>query len=132
MVTARGSFEVQMHPQPPESGGDEAVARFLLEKTFAGDLEAVSSGQMLAVNTAVEGSAGYVAMEVVTGDLGGRSGSFILQHNGTMDRGAAALRVAVVPDSGTGELAGITGEMDIEVAGGAHTYRFDYDLPAVG
>jgi hypothetical protein len=100
----------------------------LIDKRFEGDLEATSKGQMLAAGTSVAGSAGYVAMEQVTGVLGGRSGAFVLQHSGTMERGAASLTVSVVPDSGTGELEGLTGTMDIIIEEGQHSYVFDYAL----
>lgn len=126
---ASGTFEVKMTPQSP---GDKAagatVGRFSLDKQFHGDLEGTSKGEMLAVGTAVEGSAGYVAMEQVTGTLNGRSGTFALQHTGTMNRGAAQLSVTVVPDSGTGQLVGLAGRMEIKIADGKHSYDFDYTL----
>jgi hypothetical protein len=128
---ASGAFDVKMAPQPADAGvEDPVVGRMLLDKQFHGDLEANSQGQMLAVRTAVEGSAGYVAMEHVTGVLNGRSGSFVLQHSGTMARGVPQLRVTVVPDSGTGELTGLDGEMTIDIVDGKHGYAFDYTLPA--
>ena len=102
----------------------------LLDKKFHGDLEATSRGQMLAAGTGIEGSAGYVAIEKVDGTLHGRHGTFILQHSGTMTRGAPGLTIRVVPDSGTGELEGISGTMSIVIgAGGAHSYDFDYAIP---
>jgi hypothetical protein len=100
----------------------------LIDKRFGGDLEATSKGQMLAVRTKVEGSAGYVALERVEGTLAGRAGSFVLQHSGTMTRGAQQLSIAVVPDSGTGELEGLAGQMRINIADGRHSYEFDYTL----
>jgi hypothetical protein len=100
-----------------------------LAKRFHGDLEGTSQGQMLAAATAVKGSAGYVAIELVTGALGGRRGSFVLQHSGTMTRGTPQLTIAVVPDSGTDELAGLQGRMTITIEGGAHSYELDYSLP---
>ncbi|MEI9927173.1 MAG: DUF3224 domain-containing protein [Sphingomonas sp.] len=100
-----------------------------ISKTFRGDLAATSTGQMLAVRTAVQGSAGYVAMERVSGSLAGKTGTFVLQHSGTMDKGAQSLTVAVVPDSGTGELAGLAGSMAIRIEGGKHFYTFQYSLP---
>ena len=101
-----------------------------LGKTFHGDLAASSTGEMLAAGTPVHGSAGYVALERVTGALKGKRGSFILQHNGTMSRGAAELIVNVVPDSGTDELTGISGKMNITIAAdGTHSYDFAYTLP---
>lgn len=127
---AIGTFEIKMSPQPPVLGvGDPSVGRMALDKQFSGDLEARSLGQMLAAQTEVKGSAGYVAIERVTGTLGGRRGSFVLQHSGTLNRGAPSLSVTVVPDSGTEELVGLTGSMTIEVADGQHSYRFDYTLP---
>jgi hypothetical protein len=107
---------------------DAGIGRMLLDKRFAGDLEATSKGQMLAVRTAVEGSAGYVALELVEGALAGRNGTFVLQHTGTMERGAQQLSVTVVPDSGTGELEGLAGRMQIIIAEGKHSYQFDYTL----
>lgn len=131
MTRAAGPFDVKIAPQPPESDGPESLARLLLDKRFHGDLDGTSHGQMLAIRTAVKGSAGYVAMEVVSGSLHGRHGGFALQHSGTMDRSAATLVVRVVPDSGTGELEGLSGSMQIDIAeGGAHSYVFEYELPA--
>jgi hypothetical protein len=101
-----------------------------IDKQFHGDLEATSKGEMLAVTTDVKDSAGYVAMERVSGTLGGRSGTFALQHTGTMTRGAPALSVTVVPDSGTGELSGLAGTMTIDIVDGKHLYGFDYTIPA--
>ena len=100
-----------------------------LSKAFRGDLAGTSTGQMLAVGTSVKGSAGYVAMERVTGTLGGRTGSFALQHSGTMDKGTPTLSVTVVPDSATDELTGLTGSMAIKIEGGKHFYTLQYSLP---
>jgi hypothetical protein len=126
---ASGTFEVKLTPQAPADGSaGPAVGRMLLDKQFHGDLEATSKGEMLAVGTAVQGSAGYVAMEQVSGTLQGRAGTFALQHNGTMTRGTPQLTIAVVPDSGTGELAGLAGQMTIDIAGGKHSYAFEYTL----
>ena len=126
---AGGTFEVKMSPQAPDEGESGAgVGRMLIDKRFAGDLEGTSRGQMLAAGTSVAGSAGYVAMEQVTGTLAGRSGTFVLQHSGTMTRGAQQLTVSVVPDSGTGELEGLTGRMQIIIEEGRHSYVFDYAL----
>jgi hypothetical protein len=99
-----------------------------LDKQFHGDLEATGKGQMLAVGANVKDSAGYVALERVTGTLHGHSGSFALQHSGTMTRGAAQLTVTVVPDSGTGQLAGLAGKMTINIVEGKHFYDFEYTL----
>jgi hypothetical protein len=125
---AEGAFDVKMVPQSADPAGGESIGRMLLDKRFHGVLDATSKGQMLAMRTAVEGSAGYVAMEVVTGKLDGRQGSFVLQHSGTMNRGAPTLTLTVVPDSGTGELAGLSGSMAIDIAEGKHGYRFEYSL----
>jgi hypothetical protein len=126
---AGGTFEVKLSPQAPDEGEPGGgIGRMLIDKRFAGDLEGTSKGQMLAAMTGVEGSAGYVAMEQVTGTLAGRGGTFVLQHSGTMTRGAPQLTVSVVPDSGTGELEGLTGRMQIIVEEGRHSYVFDYTL----
>ena len=124
---ASGTFEVKLSPQAPE--GDSPIGRMLLDKQFHGDLEAVSKGQMLAASTAVQGSAGYVAIEQVNGTLQGRQGTFVLQHNGLMDRGKPQLAIIVVPDSGTGQLEGLAGQMDIQIEGGKHSYELEYTLP---
>lgn len=126
MTHAKGTFDVKLTPQATP---DSAVGRMSIDKQFHGDLEAKSKGEMLMHGTAVKGSAGYVAMEQVTGTLAGRSGTFVLQHSGTMDRGAPQLTVTVVPDSGTGELAGLTGKMTIDIVDGKHLYTFQYSLP---
>lgn len=123
---AAGTFDVKLTPLGAPT---DPVGALSIAKTFHGDLDAVSVGQMLAVRTAVEGSAGYVAMERVTGALGGRRGSFALQHSGSMDRSKPSLSVTVVPDSGTEELTGLTGSMDIVVEPGRHSYAFRYTLP---
>lgn len=126
---ASGTFEVKIAPQAPDATvGDPTVGRLALDKTFSGDLEATSKGQMLAVRTEIQGSAGYVAMERVTGTLHGLRGTFALQHSGTMNRGAPQLSVTVVPDSGTAELAGIAGTMTITIEGGKHSYDLDYTI----
>ncbi|MCY1047228.1 DUF3224 domain-containing protein [Corallococcus sp. bb12-1] len=128
---ASGPFDVKLTPMAPEAGAVEAApGRMNLDKRYHGALEATSQGQMLAVRTPVEGSAGYVAMEHVTGTLEGRGGTFALQHSGTMTRGAPQLVITVVPDSGTGELVGLAGSMTIDIAaGGKHSYDFQYTLP---
>jgi Ni,Fe-hydrogenase I small subunit len=102
-----------------------------IDKQFHGDLEATGKGEMLAFMTSVKGSAGYVAMEQVTGALNGRSGTFVLQHTGTMTRGDQQQSVTVVPDSGTDELKGLAGKMTIVIAGGKHSYDFEYDLASL-
>ncbi|GGY28406.1 hypothetical protein GCM10008098_21960 [Rhodanobacter panaciterrae] len=127
---ASGTFEVKMTPQPAQDGvGDPGIGRMALDKQFHGDLEAASKGQMLAAGTEVSGSAGYVALERVSGILHGRHGTFALQHSGTMTRGAPQLSITVVPDSATGELLGLTGKLVITIADGKHSYDFEYTLP---
>jgi hypothetical protein len=125
---ASGTFDVKMKPQRDDNVGDPTVGRMSLDKQFHGDLEATSKGQMLAVSSEVKGSAGYVAMERVNGTLHGKSGSFALQHTGTMNRGEPHLSITVVPDSGTGDLVGIAGKMTINIVDGKHFYKFDYTL----
>jgi hypothetical protein len=126
---ARGTFEVKMTPQPAQDGvGDPGIGRMALDKQFQGDLEATSKGQMLAAGTDVSGSAGYVALERVSGTLHGRSGTFALQHSGTMTRGTPQLSITVVPDSATGELLGLAGNLAITIADGKHSYDFEYTL----
>lgn len=127
---ASGPFEVKLNPQgPDEITQGTAVGRMSIDKQFHGDLEATSKGQMLMAASEVKGSAGYVAIEQVSGTLHGRKGTFVLQHTGTMDRGQPQLAIRVIPDSGTGELAGLTGTMDIQIEGGKHSYTFEYSLP---
>ena len=128
---AEGIFEVKNSPL----GADEAIAgttigRFALDKLFHGDLEGTSKGEMLGAGNPATGTAGYVAVEQVTGALNGRNGSFALQHFGTMEENRFDLTVKVVPGSGTDELIGISGTMTIAVANGKHSWKFDYTLPA--
>jgi hypothetical protein len=130
MTKASGTFDVKLNPQPPSDQGQAAaINRLSIDKQFQGDLEATSTGEMLSCISGAEGSAGYVALERVTGRLHGRSGSFVLQHSGLMARGAPQLVVTIVPDSGTGELEGITGAMAIIIEGGEHRYELQYTLP---
>lgn len=118
-----------MTPQAQEEGvGDTTIGRLAIAKKYHGDLEGTGVGQMLGVRTDVNGSAGYVAMERVTGLLAGRSGTFTLQHSGTMPRGAPKLFITVIPDSGTGEFAGLSGSMVINIVDGKHFYEFDYQI----
>lgn len=126
-MTAAGPFEVKLTPQPPDK--DAVLGRITLDKSFHGDLEATSKGQMLAYSSSIKGSAGYVAMEHVTGTLGGRKGTFVLQHSGIMTRGNGQLTITVVPDSGTERLVGLSGTMRIDIADGKHSYVFDYTVP---
>ncbi len=126
---AAGSFEVKLVPQGQGEKFDEvALGRMTIDKNFHGDLDAASKGEMLTAMTGVKGSAGYVAIEQVIGTLHGKSGSFVLQHTGTANRGAQALSITVVPDSGAGELKNISGTMKIIIADGKHSYEFEYSL----
>lgn len=127
---ASGPFEVKLAPQPTAHAAEGSMlGRMSIDKQFRGELEATSQGEMLTAMTGVQGSAGYVAIEQVSGTLHGRRGTFVLQHTGIMDRGAPQLAVTVVPDSGTGELTGLTGKMAILIADGKHSYDFEYTLP---
>lgn len=124
---ASGNFEVTLTPVPLQHAqADVSLARRAIAKQFHGDLQAQSHGEMLSAMGSEKGSAGYVAIEQVSGTLHGRSGSFVLQHSGVMTRGAPQLSVSVVPDSGTGELAGLSGQMQIQISEGRHSYTFDY------
>jgi hypothetical protein len=126
---AIGTFEVKLNPQPPVEGvGDPTIGRLSINKQFSGDLEATSKGEMLAATTDVKGSAGYVAIERVSGALHGRIGSFALQHFGVMTRGTPDLSITVVPDSGTGQLIGLAGKMSITIIEEKHSYDFEYSL----
>jgi hypothetical protein len=126
MHHAKGEFEVHL---AKVSADDEALMRMSIDKQFSGDLAATSTGQMMAGGNEANGVRAYVAIETVTGTLKGKSGSFILAHRGTMTKVGQALSVIVVPDSGTGELTGIDGTLDIQITGGKHYYAFDYTLP---
>jgi hypothetical protein len=126
MATARGEFAVTLPPITPWDV--PAVGALCIDKTFTGDLVGASKGAMLSTGTSEPTSAAYVALEWVQGVLHGKAGTFALQHTGVMDRGAGHLTVSVVPDSGTGDLTGITGQMAIEIVDGAHHYTFDYEL----
>lgn len=127
---AKGEFTVKLLPLPMEADSDDIkLGRMSINKTITGDLVATTVGQMLNAMTDVKGSAGYVAIEKVDGVLHGRKGTFVLQHTGTMNQGASSLCVTVVPDSGTGELAGLGGKFNIIIEGGKHGYEFAYTLP---
>jgi len=129
-MQANGPFEVKLAPQPAAPGIESAnLGRMTIDKQFQGDLEATSLGEMLSAMGQVQGSAGYVAIERVTGILHGKQGSFVLQHYGIMDRGAPQMTITVVPDSGTDALAGLSGSMQIQIEDGKHSYTFDYSLP---
>jgi len=130
MSRATGPFEVKVIPQDDKSD-DPLLTRMTLDKTYHGDLEATAKGQMLAAGTAVKGSGAYVAIEKITGALQGRGGTFILQHMGTMAQNVPQLAITVVPDSGTGDLTGLSGKMTILIApDGKHSYDFEYMLTA--
>ncbi|MEI9954479.1 MAG: DUF3224 domain-containing protein [Pseudomonadota bacterium] len=131
---AVGTFEVTMNPEPPYDLNEGAsIGRVSIKKQFSGDLRASSTVEMIGARSVlVKGSAGYVAIERVTGSLGGKSGSFVLQHSGTMTRGKGELHVSVVPDSATGELKGLSGRMTIEITDGNHSYAFDYSFGDAG
>ena len=127
-MNAKGTFDVKVIPQAADGSAGGPFGRLFLDKQFHGDLEATSKGQMLGAGTAVEGSAGYVALELVSGTLHGRRGTFILQHTGSMTKGVPAMSVVVVPDSGTDQLTGLAGKMTIIIVGGKHSYDFEYRL----
>ncbi|MCI4364546.1 MAG: DUF3224 domain-containing protein [Thermoplasmata archaeon] len=129
-TNATGTFEVTMSPQGPDDIAEgSTLSRLSLSKRFHGDLEAVSKGDMMTAMGEVEGSAGYVAIERVTGTLHGRRGSFVLQHGGIMTKSSQQLTILVVPDSGSGELTGLSGRLAIKMEEGVHSYRFEYILP---
>jgi hypothetical protein len=129
-AVAKGTFQVQIHPQAaPNTQDGVSLGRMSIAKRFEGDLVASGHGEMLTARTEVAGSAGYVAIERIAGTLHGRRGSFLLQHSGTMDKGRQQLIIGVVPDSGTGELVGLTGAVTLNVADGRHFYEFTYSLP---
>ena len=125
---AFGPFDVKITPQDDQST-DSMLGRMMLDKKYHGDLEATGAGQMLTAGTEVKGSGAYVAIERVTGTLKGQYGSFVLQHSGIMSQGAGQLTISVVPDSGAGQLKGISGKMTINIAAdGKHSYDFEYTL----
>lgn len=125
-----GTFEVKLSPQAAAPGIEAAkLGRMTIDKQFHGDLQAHSLGEMMSAMGEVKGSAGYVAIERVSGSLLGRKGSFVLMHTGTMNRGQPQLTIQVVPDSGTDELTGISGNMGIDIKEGQHFYSFEYSLP---
>lgn len=127
---AKGSFRPRISPLPPEPDADPTLGRMSIDKQFEGDLEGFGKGQMLTGMTAVKGSAGYVAIERITGTLAGRTGSFTLQHSGVMNKGVPSLSITVIPDSGTNGLTGIAGAMSIDInPNGDHFYTFEYTLP---
>ena len=128
MPTARGTLDVTIEAEPPflEQDGIK-LNRNMVRKEFSGDVAGKSEAQMVAAYTATPGSAGYVAIEHFTGSVGGKSGSFVLQHHGLMEKGEAALTVTIVPDSGTGELAGISGTLEIDNDEEKHSCVLEYE-----
>ena len=128
-MRAQGTFEVKMTPlTTDEKPGTTTLGRLSLEKQYRGDLSATSTGEMLSAMTSTKGSAGYVAIERVTGTLHGRSGTFVLQHHGIMNRGDGTLTVGIVPDSGTDQLTGLAGSMKIIIDAGKHAYELEYTV----
>ena len=126
-----GTFEVKLQPlEAYNQAASAKIGRMSIDKTFAGDLVAASQGEMLTGGSPAEGSAGYVAIERVTGALQGRSGSFLLQHSATMTPTSQASTITVIPGSGTGELEGLAGTMSIRIEDGRHFYEFEYTLPS--
>ena len=130
MPRATGPFEVKLNPLPTFAEAEGTLGHLSIDKQFRGDLEASSKGEMLSAGTPVKGSAGYVAIERVSGTLHGKRGTFVLQHSATMNRGVPSLSITVVPDSATGELAGLSGKMDIDISNGKHAYDFEYTITA--
>jgi len=126
---ATGSFDVKISPLANDTAAEGSpLGRMSIDKQFHGDLEGTSKGEMLTAGTAIKNSAGYVAIERVTGSLHGKRGTFVLQHNATMTRGQGSLNIIVVPDSGTGELAGLSGTLGIDITDGKHYYALEYSL----
>ncbi len=126
MTSAHGTFTVDVHPLTPALA--EGLGRFSINKQIHGDLEATTIGEMFTGGDPTQGAAGYVAIELVAGKLGGKQGSFALQHFATMDASGPRMQVIVVPGSGTGELKGIAGTFTIRVENGQHFYDFEYTL----
>lgn len=129
-MKVNGEFQVKLQPMDFYAKGTDGInlGRMSIDKTFLGALEATSKGEMLSAMTATKGSAGYVAIEQVIGSLSGKKGSFVLQHFGTMNNGNSRLVLEVVPDSGSGELSGLSGKMLIKIENGKHFYEFEYEL----
>lgn len=126
-----GEFKVELNPLDCYARGNNGISlgRMSIDKTFFGDLNATSKGEMLSATTGTKGSAGYVAIEQVNGSLSGKRGSFVLQHFGSMSNGNNRLILEVVPDSGTDQLTGLSGKMNIKIENGKHFYEFEYELP---
>jgi hypothetical protein len=128
MPTARGEFDVKMTPEAVDAQGGATLSRLGLEKQYRGELEATATGTMVSATTTMKGSAGYIALERVTGVLHGLNGSFVLQHTGIMTRGTPQLTITIVPDSGTGQLSGIAGSCGITITDGTHFYELQYTI----
>jgi hypothetical protein len=128
-LEAKGSFEITLKPVKAEQRADDSRGRMLFEKRFSGGLSGESDGEMLTAGSPAKGKAGYVALERFHGTLDGREGSFVMQHSGIMDTGREQLDIHIVPDSGTGQLAGIRGTATIDRTGGKHFYTLSYTLP---
>ncbi|GAB2512095.1 DUF3224 domain-containing protein [Lysobacter humi (ex Lee et al. 2017)] len=129
MPTAKGRFSIQKIPQPMlDLGGDAQAMHLRFDKQFEGALKATGVVQFMAVGNPSKGSAAYVAVERIDGTLDGRRGSFMTRHPGVMDAGAMSLDLAVVPQSGNGELEGLRGTMSIDIIDGEHFYTLDYQL----
>jgi hypothetical protein len=128
--TAAGTFDVTVEDETYDDAEGATLQRSVGRKEFRGDLVGTSRVDMVKAVSGVPGSAGYVGIERITGTLDGRTGSFVVQHHGLLDRGAAELSIQVVPDTGTGELSGITGTMTITVVDGDHRFTIDYTVPA--
>jgi hypothetical protein len=129
---ATGTFDVKLNPLANDADPDgSTLSRLSIDKVFKGDIDGTSKGEMLSAGTQTKGSAGYVAMERVTATVHGKRGTFVLQHSASMTRGTPLLSITVVPDSGTGELAGLTGTLAIIIESGKHSYQFEYSLNGV-
>jgi hypothetical protein len=128
-IHASGAFDVKLTPQSNEKVEGGALGRMSIEKQYHGDLEASATGEMLTAMSNVKGSAGYVAIEQVSGALGGRTGSFVLQHNATMTRGVSQQAIMVVPDCATGQFEGLAGTVTINIVEGKHFYKCEFTLP---
>jgi hypothetical protein len=129
-IHTKGTFEVNVELQSEDKAEGANLGRFALSKQFHGGLDGTSKGEMLTAMSTVKGSAGYVAIERISGTLDGLHGTFALQHSGAMNRGTPQQNVTVVPDSGTGQLVGLAGTMTINIADGKHSYEFEYKIDA--
>lgn len=128
-MRASGTFDVEIKPLDFHSAKEPSLGRMAIAKQIHGELTGTSVGEMLTAGTDTKGSGAYVAVERVTGSVGGRAGSFSMHHVGVMTRGEPSLVIHIVPDSGTGQLAGIAGTFTIHIAAGKHSYDLDYTLP---